>query len=84
VPGNHDIGDNPWPGAPEDIAVTGVRRQRWLDVVGTDCWSVDLADCGLLSMTFEPGKPPVPQFREPDGITQLTQNVDSPDLYRTR
>ncbi|HJY57686.1 MAG TPA: metallophosphoesterase, partial [Streptosporangiaceae bacterium] len=21
VPGNHDIGDNPWPGAPADIAV---------------------------------------------------------------
>lgn len=41
VPGNHDIGDNPWPGAPAGIAVDGIRRQRWLDVVGADHWEAE-------------------------------------------
>ena len=40
VPGNHDIGDNPWPGAPAGIAVDAARHQRWLDIVGADHWSV--------------------------------------------
>jgi hypothetical protein len=53
VPGNHDIGDNPWPGAPEGIAVTETRRQRWLDVVGADYWSLDLADWTLLALNAQ-------------------------------
>jgi 3',5'-cyclic AMP phosphodiesterase CpdA len=206
VPGNHDIGDNPWPGAPEGIAVTEDRRQRWLDVIGADYWSLGLADwtllavnaqlagsglqseatqwswlaeqvhranagqriallahkpltasaaemaaappfrfwppdsqdrlrrlfagrplrlfvsghlhqsrelrldgthhvwvpttwavlpddaqqvfgakrCGLLSLTFAPGTAPQPEFREPDGIRHLVQNVDIPDPYHIR
>ncbi|TVZ04752.1 metallophosphoesterase [Trebonia kvetii] len=40
VPGNHDIGDNPWPGAPAGSAVDAARRQRWLDTVGADHWLV--------------------------------------------
>jgi hypothetical protein len=40
VPGNHDIGDNPWPGAPAGSAVDAARHQRWLDIVGADHWSV--------------------------------------------
>jgi predicted phosphodiesterase len=36
VPGNHDIGDNPFPGAPGGSTVTAARLQRWLDVVGAD------------------------------------------------
>jgi 3',5'-cyclic AMP phosphodiesterase CpdA len=47
VPGNHDIGDNPWPGAPDGLAVDDGRRQRWLDVVGADYWSLP-ADGWLL------------------------------------
>jgi 3',5'-cyclic AMP phosphodiesterase CpdA len=206
VPGNHDIGDNPLPGAPDAMAVTEVRRQRWLDVVGADYWSLVIADwtllavnaqlagsgiaaeagqwswladqlrsagpdrriallahkpltapadelaaappyrfwppaardrlshlfagrppalfvsghvhqsrqlrldgtghvwvpttwavlpdhaqpvlgakrCGLLSLTFGPGPAPEPQFREPDGIRHLIQNVDFPDPYQGR
>jgi 3',5'-cyclic AMP phosphodiesterase CpdA len=38
VPGNHDIGDNPWPGAPETVMITAARRQRWLDRIGPDFW----------------------------------------------
>lgn len=40
VPGNHDIGDNPWPGAPVGGAVDAARHQRWLDIVGADHWLV--------------------------------------------
>jgi len=40
VPGNHDIGDSPWPGAPAGIAVDAGRQQRWLDIVGADHWSI--------------------------------------------
>lgn len=40
VPGNHDIGDNPWPGAPAGSAVDAGRHQRWLDIIGADHWSV--------------------------------------------
>ncbi len=47
VPGNHDIGDNPWPGAPAGIAVDAGRHQRWLEAVGADHWSV-AADGGVL------------------------------------
>ena len=53
VPGNHDVGDNPWPGAPKGIAVTAVRRQRWLDVVGADQWSLDLGDWILLAVNAQ-------------------------------
>jgi 3',5'-cyclic-AMP phosphodiesterase len=53
VPGNHDIGDNPWPGAPEDILVTEGRRQRWLDVVGADYWCIDLAGWTLLALNAQ-------------------------------
>jgi 3',5'-cyclic AMP phosphodiesterase CpdA len=40
VAGNHDVGDNPRPGAPEGSAVDGARHQRWLDIVGPGHWSV--------------------------------------------
>src|SRR5262249_23657299 len=40
VPGNHDIGDNPLPGARPDSMVDTSRHQRWLDLVGTDQWSL--------------------------------------------
>ena len=42
IPGNHDIGDNPWPGAPGDFTVDADRCQRWLDIVGPDHWSVTM------------------------------------------
>ena len=50
VPGNHDIGDNPWDGSPEGIAVDADRRQRWLDAIGPDWWSVTLGDWRLVAV----------------------------------
>lgn len=53
VPGNHDIGDNPLPGRHEDLAVTDGRRQRWLDVVGLDYWSLVIGDWTLLAVNAQ-------------------------------
>ena len=53
VPGNHDVGDNPLPGVPGGIAVTEGRRQRWLDVVCTDYWSLVIADWTLLAVNAQ-------------------------------
>lgn len=53
VPGNHDIGDNPLPGMPGGIAITEGRRQRWLDIVGADCWSLDIAGWTLLAVNAQ-------------------------------
>jgi hypothetical protein len=53
VPGNHDIGDNPLPGRPEDVAVTEARRQRWQDVVGADYWSLTIGDWTLLALNSQ-------------------------------
>ncbi len=53
VPGNHDIGDNPLAGRPADLAVTAARRQRWLDVVSADYWSLGIADWTLLALNSQ-------------------------------
>ncbi len=53
VPGNHDIGDNPWPGAPAGIAVDAGRHQRWLDIVGADHWSIAVGDWVLLAINAQ-------------------------------
>jgi Calcineurin-like phosphoesterase len=53
VPGNHDIGDNPRPGAPAGSAVDAVRHQRWLDTVGTDYWVVQAGGWILLGVNAQ-------------------------------
>jgi 3',5'-cyclic-AMP phosphodiesterase len=53
VPGNHDIGDNPLRGAPDGLSVTEGRRQRWLDVVGADYWSLAIAGWTLLAVNAQ-------------------------------
>ena len=53
IPGNHDIGDNPWPGAPAGIAVDADRHQRWLDAVGPDYWSVTVGDWTILAVNAQ-------------------------------
>lgn len=53
VPGNHDIGDNPLPGAHPDSMVNAGRHQRWLDVVGADHWSLTLEGWMLLGINAQ-------------------------------
>jgi len=53
VPGNHDIGDNPWPGAPDGSAVDPGRQQRWLDIVGADHWSLTTHGWTLLAINAQ-------------------------------
>ena len=53
VPGNHDIGDNPWPGAPAGIVVDAARHQRWLDIVGAGHWSVTVGGWVLLAVNAQ-------------------------------
>lgn len=53
VPGNHDVGDNPLPGRPEDLAVDDKRRQRWLDTVGDDHWVLTLPGWTLLGVNAQ-------------------------------
>jgi 3',5'-cyclic AMP phosphodiesterase CpdA len=53
VPGNHDIGDNPRPGAPEDWTVDARRLQRWLDIVGPDRWSLTINGWTLLGINAQ-------------------------------
>jgi 3',5'-cyclic-AMP phosphodiesterase len=50
VPGNHDIGDNPWLGAPDDYLIDADRHRSWLDVVGPDHWSLDLGDWTVVAI----------------------------------
>jgi 3',5'-cyclic AMP phosphodiesterase CpdA len=95
IPGNHDIGDNPWPGAPGDFTVDAGRCQRWLDIVGTDRWSTtmngwtllainaQLPGSGLVSFDLTSGTSPEPVLVEPDGIAQLTVGADIPDPYHS-
>ena len=53
VPGNHDVGDNPWPGAPADITIDDVRYQRWLDIVGADHWSLTVSGWTMLAINAQ-------------------------------
>jgi len=53
VPGNHDIGDNPWPGAPDRSAVDADRQQRWLDIIGADHWSLMTEGWTLLAINAQ-------------------------------
>jgi 3',5'-cyclic AMP phosphodiesterase CpdA len=53
VPGNHDIGDNPRPGAPADFTVDAGRCQRWLDIVGADHWSLTVNGWTLLAINAQ-------------------------------
>ena len=53
VPGNHDVGDNPRPGAPEAAAVDATRQQRWNEIIGADHWSLALGGWLLLAINAQ-------------------------------
>jgi hypothetical protein len=50
VPGNHDVGDNRLPGRDDEVTIDEPRRQRWLDVIGSDWWSLSLDGWRLLAL----------------------------------
>lgn len=53
VPGNHDAGDNPGPGVPADWTVTTQRRERWLDIIGPDHWSLTAGGWTLVAINAQ-------------------------------
>lgn len=53
VPGNHDVGDNPWPGAPDGITIDRERRQRWLDAIGADYWALTVGGWTVLAFNAQ-------------------------------
>ena len=53
VPGNHDVGDNPLPGAAPRTAVDTERRQRWLATVGPDHWALEAGGWTLLAVNAQ-------------------------------
>jgi 3',5'-cyclic AMP phosphodiesterase CpdA len=53
IPGNHDVGDNPWPGAAPGHAIDDERRDRWLAVVGPDYWSLEAGAWTLLALNAQ-------------------------------
>jgi Icc protein len=53
VPGNHDIGDNPYPGAPGESTITADRLSSWLRDVGPDRWREDLPGWTLVGVNAQ-------------------------------
>jgi 3',5'-cyclic AMP phosphodiesterase CpdA len=52
VPGNHDTGDNPFPGKPrEDIDAT--RMEQWRNIVGEDHWSIEVGGWLLIGINAQ-------------------------------
>jgi 3',5'-cyclic AMP phosphodiesterase CpdA len=50
VPGNHDIGDNPWDGQADGAAVSDERRRPWLDTIGADWWACEAGDWQIVAV----------------------------------
>jgi len=53
VPGNHDIGDNPYPGSPEGSSIDQERLDGWRRAVGPDRWSVDIGGWTLVGINAQ-------------------------------
>jgi alkaline phosphatase D len=53
VPGNHDIGDNPWPGGPDESFVSRDRLARWRETIGPDRWSGEYGPWTLLAINAQ-------------------------------
>jgi alkaline phosphatase D len=62
VPGNHDLGDTPSPsGGP---VITSERRERWIDGIGPDHWTVEAGEWTLLGINVQLFGSGLPEERE--------------------
>jgi 3',5'-cyclic AMP phosphodiesterase CpdA len=50
IPGNHDLGDNPWPGLPSSGQIDESLRQRWLDIMGPERWETAIGGRTVLAV----------------------------------
>jgi hypothetical protein len=53
LPGNHDVGENQWPGVPDGLMTNPGRRQHWLDAVGPDYWALEIGGWTLLAINAQ-------------------------------
>jgi Calcineurin-like phosphoesterase len=53
VPGNHDVGDNPLATRANGEAITPERHESWLDAVGADHWTLELAGWTLIGLNAQ-------------------------------
>src|SRR5438045_3140446 len=49
IPGNHDLGDNPWRG-PGDYAISAERLARYRRHFGADWWRMEAGDWQLIGL----------------------------------
>ncbi|MFV0257764.1 MAG: metallophosphoesterase family protein [Acidimicrobiales bacterium] len=52
VPGNHDVGDNPYGGA-DHTEISAERRGVWTDIYGTDRWRLDYDGWTVLALNAQ-------------------------------
>src|SRR5262249_43387153 len=84
IPGNHDIGDNPWPGQPDGESVSDDRRGRWLATIGPDWWAERMDGWSVVAVNaqlFESGLAAESDQRE--WLDDQLDNADVPLLFVT-
>jgi predicted phosphodiesterase len=53
IPGNHDIGDNPYPGRAPKQPVTAATLDAWRDLFGPDWWSLDVPSWRMVALNAQ-------------------------------
>lgn len=53
IPGNHDIGDNPWDGSSDESHVSLDRLGRWTRAIGADRWAHDIDSWTLIALNAQ-------------------------------
>ena len=53
LPGNHDVGDNPWPGCDATETVNAERLQGWADAFGPDRFVVELGGWTVIGLNTQ-------------------------------
>jgi 3',5'-cyclic AMP phosphodiesterase CpdA len=53
IPGNHDVGDNPWNGILDGEAINAERHTRWVDLFGSDWWSLSIGGWNVIAINAQ-------------------------------